>query len=106
MCTSSATVLHLSGGTWEAVPLRGVSLHARTLAGAESGGRTRTHEVRLRIPASVCPPVLPEPGDLLVPGLCEAPKTRAALRGTEAYTVQAVTDNRRGGLAHVAVTAV
>ena len=106
MCTATATVLHLSGGAWEAVPLHGVSLHARTLAGAESGGRTRTHEVRLRIPASVCPKVLPEPGDLLVPGLCEAPKSRAALRGTDVYTVQAVTDNRRGGLAHVAVTAV
>ena len=110
-CTDTITVIKCDGEFYTVAVYVGVSWYDKAKVKLENTGLVFANATRIRIPAASLPisGVLPEVGDQVIRGrlpLDADIRTPADLAPYKPRRIMAVGDNRRGGLPHVAVTAV
>lgn len=105
MCDETITLVRSNGMTYTWETISGVSWYDKAVAAMQDRGLAITRITKIRIPASRLPDMLPQAGDLVIRG--EGPKTISGLKDLDGYIyakVMEVSDNRRGGLPHMALT--
>ena len=109
-CTETVTVVKCDGEIYTATVYVGVSWFEKVQIKLEGKGMVYANAVKVRIPADALPPsgLLPEEGDHIIRGqlpLGTVIQKPADLAAFHPCKVMGVSDNRRGGIPHVAVMA-
>jgi len=104
-CDKTITVIKCDGESYTKTVIVGVSWFDKHQIKLEGSGIAPVNLVQIRIPAAVCPDVLPATDDVIALGEITAEITKPAdLKPYRHVKVMSVGDNRRGGTPHVAVT--
>lgn len=93
------------GEQYKLTVISGVSFYGKTVTVPTEKGAKPQNTYQVRIPADRMPEgITPKPGDFVVHGVAlEVTAAPRDLQGYEYFAVTAVSDNRRGRLAHWAV---
>lgn len=105
MCDEIITLVRPDGMHYKSEVVSGVSWYDKAVVALQDRGLAASRVTKIRIPADRLPKMLPKTGDLVVRG--KGPDNISGLKDLDGYIyakVMEVSDNRRGGLPHMALT--
>ena len=104
MCDETITLVRPDGMSYRTEVISGVSWYDKAVVSLQDRGLSAARSTKIRIPADRLPQMLPQTGDLVIRGV--GPETIDGLKDLCGYTyakIMQVSDNRRGGLPHMAL---
>lgn len=104
MCNETITLVRSDGMSYTSDVISGVSWYDKAVVALQDRGLAASRVTKIRIPADRLPDMLPQTGDIVIRG--HGPSEINSLKDLNGYTfakVMEVSDNRRGGMPHMAL---
>lgn len=104
MCDETITLVRSDGMDYKTEVISGASWYDKAVVSMQDRGLSAARATKIRIPEDRLPKMIPQTGDLVIRGA--GPETITGLKDLRGYTyakIMEVSDNRRGGLPHMAL---